>query len=331
MVMKKVLSLILVFSFIFAFCSACRKSGDDERLSFTYTLEDETTKKPKKEKSAKKSTEEVTEKKTENAEESTSEKEDDDAEESTKFTQPTSSEEAENDSVKETAEEAQSESQNESQEDSNEETQEESKEETPNAAPSSGAYTGPVNNGKVTYEDGLYYITDDSTGVKFIIANKTYALPESYNPGGLTGECSSAFNRLTSAAANDGYNIWNRSGFRSYSYQTTLYNNYVARDGKAAADTYSARPGHSEHQTGLAIDCNELSTSWGQTPEGKWLAAHCTEYGFIIRYGADKISSTGYQYEPWHIRYIGSPELAKKITDSGLSVEEYYGISSSYS
>lgn len=187
-----------------------------------------------------------------------------------------------------------------------------------------------IKNGKLYKENGISYIKDTSTGVKFIIVNKTYSIPSNYAPGGLTKECNSAFNKLIAAAKKDGITIKSISGYRSYSYQNTLYNNYVSRDGKANADKYSARPGHSEHQTGLAIDCNSLKSSFADTKEGKWLAKHCAEYGFIIRYGSTKISSTGYQYEPWHIRYMGSVDLAKKLTSSGKSIEEYYGITSKY-
>lgn len=174
----------------------------------------------------------------------------------------------------------------------------------------------PVADG-VTYIDGI------------LIANKTYALPASYNPGGLTGECSAAFQQLVNGAAADNINIYLSSGFRSYDYQAQIYNNYVTMDGQANADTYSARPGHSEHQTGLAIDCNIIDDSFAGTPEAIWLENHCHEYGFIIRYPKDKESITGYKYEPWHIRYLGV-EKAKAVHDSGLCLEEYLGITSQY-
>lgn len=188
----------------------------------------------------------------------------------------------------------------------------------------------PIKNGTMYRENGFTYIKDASTGVKFLLVNKTYTVPSDYAPGGLTSECQTAFNKLVAGAKKDGIKIFCKSGYRSYSYQTTLYNNYVKRDGKAAADTYSARPGHSEHQTGLAIDCNSTSSSWATTKEAKWLAAHCMEYGFIIRYDKGKQSKTGYIYEAWHIRYIGSVELAKKLSNSGLCIEEYYGVTSKY-
>ena len=162
-----------------------------------------------------------------------------------------------------------------------------------------------------------------------LIVNKTYSVPSSYAPGDLTYDCAQAYYRLQAAAAEEDLDFFIMSGYRSYATQTRLYNNYCARDGQAAADTYSARPGHSEHQTGLAIDVNSLSQSFAYTAEGKWLAANAHKYGFIIRYGADKQSVTGYAYEPWHIRYVGT-DVAQAVYDSGLSLEEYLGITSVY-
>ena len=307
--MKRLLTIVLALALLAGFAS-CSRGEDKGRITFEYTLEDTSTSKPAEDVTSgtsQKATEpSTTEASTEASTEPTSEPVTESA------SQPSSEAETTTETTTETTVPADT-------------TQITQTSEAPSAA-----YVGPVKNGSVSYKNGLYYINDDSTGESFIIVNKTYTVPESYGPGGLTRDCSSAFSKLVSAASADGVRIWNLSGYRSYSTQQRLYNNYVARDGKSAADKYSARPGHSEHQTGLAIDCNSLSTSWANTEEGKWLAAHCSEYGFIIRYGASKISSTGYQYEPWHIRYIGSPELAKKLTDSGLSVEEYYGITSKY-
>ena len=98
---------------------------------------------------------------------------------------------------------------------------------------------------------------------------------------------------------------------------------------EAEADRYSARPGHSEHQTGLAFDLNSLDQSFGQTKEGKWIAANSWKYGFILRYPQDKEAQTGYMYEPWHVRYLGK-DVAKKVYDSGLCLEEYLNITSVY-
>ena len=175
---------------------------------------------------------------------------------------------------------------------------------------------------EIVVKDGLTYVG----GV--LIANKTYSLPQDYAPG-VTSEAEEAVNKMEAAAAEDGLELFVRSGYRSYSYQSTLYSNYVNRDGKAAADRYSARPGHSEHQTGMAFDMNSLSQSFEYTPEGKWLAQNCWRYGFIIRYPKGKESITGYMYEPWHVRYLGT-ELAEKVYNSGLTLEEYLGITSEY-
>lgn len=175
----------------------------------------------------------------------------------------------------------------------------------------------------ITEKDGITYVDG------ILIANKTYSLPESYNPGDLLGDCASAFSEMKSAAAKEGLNIWIASGFRSYELQASLYNRYCDRDGKEAADRYSARPGHSEHQSGLAIDLNEITSAFADTKEGKWIAENCHKYGFILRYMKEKEAQTGYMYEPWHIRYVGV-DTATAIYNSGLCLEEYYGITSAY-
>lgn len=175
----------------------------------------------------------------------------------------------------------------------------------------------------ITTADGITYVN----GV--LIANKTYALPSTYNPGGLTAETATAFSKMQAAASAEGLWIYARSGFRSYGDQRYIYNNYVAKDGQAAADRYSARAGHSEHQSGMAIDVNSLYQSFADTAEGIWLKNNCHLYGFIIRYPQGKESITGYMYEPWHVRYVGV-ELATAIAQSGLCLEEYFGITSAY-
>ena len=178
-----------------------------------------------------------------------------------------------------------------------------------------------------------YQIVEDR-GITYVngvmIVNKSYSVPEDYAPGDLTPECKAAFDELVAAAAADGIQIFLLSGYRSYELQTSLYNRYVARDGQAAADTYSARPGHSEHQTGLALDVNSISYAFADTAEGKWLAENAHLYGFIIRYGKEKQDITGYAYEPWHIRYLGKG-MAAAVYESGLCLEEYFGITSVYS
>ena len=186
-------------------------------------------------------------------------------------------------------------------------------------------------------KNGLAYVDD------ILIVNKTYYLPENYIPvnsyAKLSDSCPNcleknvmeAYNEMNATAKSIGLNIWIASGYRSYNTQKYLYNNYVARDGVIAADTYSARAGHSEHQTGLAFDLNSVSASFGNTDEGIWIKDNCYLYGFIIRYPKGKEKITGYMYEPWHLRYVGK-ELAEKLYNNGdwLTLEEYFGITSEY-
>lgn len=175
---------------------------------------------------------------------------------------------------------------------------------------------------EIVERDGLTYVDG------ILIANKTYSLPQDYNPG-VDSEASDAFYEMQSAAAAEGLDIYISSGFRSYDDQDRIYNNYVSYDGQELADTYSARPGHSEHQTGLAFDLNSIDDSFADTAEGEWVAANAHKYGFIIRYAKDKVDITGYQYEPWHIRYLGV-DIATQVYESGLCLEEYLGIDSKY-
>lgn len=175
----------------------------------------------------------------------------------------------------------------------------------------------------ITEKDGITYVDG------ILVANKTYPLPEDYNPGELLTECSEAFEKMKSDAAKEDLVLWNASGFRSYELQESLYTRYSDRDGKEAADRYSARPGHSEHQTGLAIDLNTITSAFANTAEGKWVSENCHKYGFILRYPQDKEAVTGYMYEAWHIRYVGV-DTATKIYESGLCFEEYFGITSQY-
>lgn len=175
---------------------------------------------------------------------------------------------------------------------------------------------------KIERIDGITYVDG------IMMASKTYTLPADYDPG-IKPEAYDAYLEMKNAAANDGIALWIVSGYRSYYDQKIVYAGWVNRDGQEVADTYSSRPGHSDHQTGYTFDLNSLEQSFADTAEGKWLAAHCAEYGFIIRYPNGKEMYTGYIYEPWHVRYIGV-EKAKKITESGLSLEEYYGITSDY-
>ncbi|MGN1111241.1 MAG: D-alanyl-D-alanine carboxypeptidase family protein [Oscillospiraceae bacterium] len=182
----------------------------------------------------------------------------------------------------------------------------------------------------------LVHVVNSASEVDFVpmvnnvpIVNKTYALPADYAPGGLTAETDAAFKKLVSGAAADGLNIYMISGYRSYEKQQKTYLGWCNTYGQKEADRISARPGFSEHQLGMAIDVNSLEESFENTAEGQWLAEHCWEYGFIIRYPKGKEEITGYSFEPWHIRYLGK-ELAKDVYESGLTLEEYFGIDSSY-
>ena len=176
---------------------------------------------------------------------------------------------------------------------------------------------------QITRIDGIYYING------ILIANKTYPLPSTYNPGGLKSEFMTAFNKMKDAAKEDGVTLTIISGYRSYSYQKGLYDGYVKTYGKASTDTFSARPGHSEHQTGLAADLNRIDDNFGNTKEGKWLDENASKYGFILRYPKGKQDITGYKYEPWHFRYIGS-EAVNLYNGEWTTLEEYFGIDSKY-
>lgn len=170
-----------------------------------------------------------------------------------------------------------------------------------------------------------------------VLVNKQHPLdPIDYTPVDLTSagggqqlraEAASALAKMFDAAKSESLTLQALSGYRSYSRQKTLYNNYVAEHGQAEADTFSAKPGYSEHQTGWAIDIGGggcgIEQCFADTAEGKWVAANAHKYGFIIRYPKDKQSITGYIYEPWHIRYVGV-ELATEIFNDKITLEEFF-------
>jgi len=173
-----------------------------------------------------------------------------------------------------------------------------------------------------------------------ILVNKYYNLEKTYVPKNLEPISSTyalanmklvnyakeAFESLAQAAKKENLNIVAMSTYRSYDYQVDLYNRYVKEDGKNAADTYSGRPGHSEHQTGLAVDVfnnKETYTNFEKTKEFTWMQNHAHEYGFILRFPKDKVNETGYEYESWHYRYVGK-KIAKYIKENNISFEEYY-------
>ncbi len=131
--------------------------------------------------------------------------------------------------------------------------------------------------------------------------------------------------------SSQGLSLWIASGYRSYTYQNGLYSMYVKNRGKEAADTFSARPGHSEHQSGYAFDLNSVTDAFANTKEGIWVNENCYKYGFILRYPKGKDNETGYKYESWHLRYVGT-ELAEKLYNNGdwITMESYFGLTSTY-
>ncbi|ETT59427.1 MULTISPECIES: M15 family metallopeptidase [Paenibacillus] len=180
-----------------------------------------------------------------------------------------------------------------------------------------------------------------------VMVNKQYGLPDNYKPTDLVypdvrftfkekiekrmmrSEAAKALEKMFAGAEEDGIYLAGVSAYRSQATQTTLYNRYVERDGEEKARTYSAVPGYSEHQTGLAIDVSgsdgkcAAESCFGGTKEAEWLAKHVGEYGFIIRYPEGKQDITGYKYEPWHIRYVGK-DIAAYINEKDITLEEYY-------
>lgn len=198
------------------------------------------------------------------------------------------------------------------------------------------------------FNKNLYKL--DEPGSPWWVVNKTRPLPAGYvpkdlvepslphyfSPGSEQRQISKsvlpALVEMFNAANLEGVRLVFGSGFRSEGYQRGLYNKYVSQDGQAAADKYSARPGYSEHQTGLTFDATasdgkcHLEQCFQDTSEGKWLSENAYKYGFIIRYVEGKDAITGYEYEPWHMRYIGK-ELSAEMQRTGiLTLEEFFGL-----
>jgi D-alanyl-D-alanine carboxypeptidase len=216
----------------------------------------------------------------------------------------------------------------------------------PPAALNNSAQSTPAASG---FSKTLHSTTDPAS--IWVVVNKKHPLkPASYTPADLgtpnvrlrlaaTHEqmklrkvAHADLTEMFNAAKVDGVSLVFGSGFRSQGLQRQFYDSYVAKDGQAAADTYSARPGYSEHQTGLAVDFTNpsgkchLETCWEETPEGKWVAANAYKYGFIMRYTPTKQNITGYQYEPWHFRYVGK-ELANEMRNQSIeTLEEFFNI-----
>lgn len=174
----------------------------------------------------------------------------------------------------------------------------------------------------------------------YILSNKYLYMPSTYTPDNLTiinseytngtkklvSYAKEAFEKLATDAKKEGFTIRAISAYRSYQYQEVLYNKYVSQDGVKKADTYSARPGYSEHQTGLVVDVDNGIIDFNKfesTKEFTWMSENSYKYGFILRYPKDKENITGYTYEAWHYRYVG-PEIATKIKNLNITFDEYY-------
>ncbi|HVS58880.1 MAG TPA: D-alanyl-D-alanine carboxypeptidase family protein [Candidatus Saccharimonadales bacterium] len=201
---------------------------------------------------------------------------------------------------------------------------------------------------KPSFDKTQYSLTDPNS--IWVIVNKKNPLkPKTYVPNDLIfptvptrvpGNVSmqmrkvagTALETMFAGAKKDGINLMLSSGYRPYTFQQVLYNNYVASSGVAAADTFSARPGYSEHQTGLAADIEPLSEKcdvdqcFANLPEGKWLAANAYKYGFVIRYPKGKDSVTGYEYEPWHVRYVGVEAATEMQKEDVVTLETFFGL-----
>lgn len=177
-------------------------------------------------------------------------------------------------------------------------------------------------------------------GPSLLIVNKQNSLsPAGYEPGDLTpaagvvlsAPAAASLTAMISAAATEGVAITAVSGYRSYGDQTRLYSDYTGQYGQVHTDALSARPGFSEHQTGLAVDIGNpggacaLQRCFANTPAGSWAAANAARFGFIVRYPEGATAVTGYDYEPWHLRYVG-PAAAADITSRGLTLEAYEGM-----
>lgn len=174
-----------------------------------------------------------------------------------------------------------------------------------------------------------YPISKDYVPADLVVPEVPFSFYGTYEKSYVRKRAAEALEDLFAGASQEGYVLKAVSAYRSYERQMQIYNNNVNTRGEAKTNKVSAMPGSSEHQTGLAIDvsCDSvdctLETSFGQTPEGKWLKKNCHKYGFIIRYPKNKTKITGYSYEPWHIRYVGK-NLAKYLKKNKMTLEEYY-------
>lgn len=212
----------------------------------------------------------------------------------------------------------------------------------------------PAHNGKTPNQvqafDKKQHSLDDPASPWVVVNKKRRLAPVDYAPADLAAprvplrlsagaeemqlrrEAATALEEMFAAAKKDGLELMVSSAFRSYNFQKGLYNRYVSQQGQAVADTQSARPGHSEHQTGWAVDVEpasrkcEVEECFADTPEGMWVAQHAHEFGFIVRYGKDQQAVTGYIYEPWHLRYVGKPLAEELFKKGNPTLEEFFSL-----
>jgi len=211
-------------------------------------------------------------------------------------------------------------------------------------APAEAEIAEEASGPEMTPEEWAAVIADNEKGL-FILVDKEHPVTQEYIPADLSPinhfakdrtpegrfmrtEAAGAFDTLCDAATAAGYEIVATTAYRSYDFQASLFSYYVNLEGQEWADINIAPPGTSEHQTGLAADCStssvayELVVEFGDTPEGIWLGEHAHSYGFIIRYPKDRQDITGFTYEPWHIRYVGTA-AATFIHNNDLTLEEF--------
>lgn len=208
-----------------------------------------------------------------------------------------------------------------------------------NALPIASVVTQVNMNLDKPFYDELTMAPALNQGSLLVLCNKYYYIPEDYKidqlvtvPERLHAKDSKAYkldNRaleayeeMESAAAAEGIALTIVSAHRTHDFQANLYERYVSRNGKAEADTFSARPGHSEHETGLAVDLNQVDTAFENTKAFTWLFENAHLYGFILRYPKGGENLTGYMYEPWHYRYVGK-EVATQIKTEGITFDAY--------
>jgi len=179
----------------------------------------------------------------------------------------------------------------------------------------------------VSDPDSLTVLVNKNHALSAEYAPKVEALGYGYGSGSLRPEAAKAFRAMSDAARKDGVSLRSVSAYRSFKTQKNLYARYRRYNSQAVVDTFSARPGSSEHQTGLALDINtaNVQAHFEKTPAYAWLKEHCAEYGFMLRYPLGKEAVTGYRFEPWHYRYVGT-EIAKACMEQEITYEEYLAL-----